>query len=95
MADKNGEGECALNADDRAVVDAIKRDVEKIAVIVDKDEKVNRALSTSLIGRSNGDIVDEGGGRIGRLERLVAWAISGVVGILIWLLAQFVSRMMK
>jgi len=91
----NGEEECALNAEDRKVVDEIHARVEDIARAVDRDEKVTRALSSTLIGKANGETFDDGGGRIGRLERLVGWAITGVVGIIIWLLAQFVTKMMK
>ncbi len=91
----NGEEECALNADDRKVVDEIKAAVDRVALAVDRDEKVTRALSSTLIGKSNCEIFDEGGGRIGRLEKLVYWAIAGIAGIIIWLLAQFVSRMVK
>lgn len=89
----NGEQECALNADDRAVVDAIKKSVETISGTVEHTKAITRSLSVSLIGKSNGDTMDDGGGRIGRLEKLVIWAISGVVGILIWLLAQLFQRL--
>ena len=84
-----------MNADDRAVVDAINKSVDRISDTVEHTKKIAREMSVSLIGRSNGTVVDEGGGRIGRLEKLVTWAISGVIAILVWLLAQLASKIIK
>jgi hypothetical protein len=56
--------EIALSPDDRAVVDTILAEIRKVGDVV-------RGLSTSLIGRANGTVYDEDGGRMGRLEQKV------------------------
>ncbi len=77
-----------MNPEDRAVVDNISKDLRE-------NTKILRALSSTLIGRVNGDTVDEGGGRIGRLEKFVWWIFTGLIAIGVWLGAQMVARLIK
>jgi len=77
-----------LNADDRRVVDDIQETANETL-------KITRALSVSLIGKSNGTTIDPSGGRIGRLERFVWWLFSGLVVIGLWLLGTMIARVVK
>lgn len=94
---KKGSRECALNAEDRKVVDAILAEVKETKGIAQKTDNVLRSLSVSLIGSANGTVYDSTGGRLGRVEADVVnlkdwrtWAmisiittLAGIAGFLI------------
>lgn len=84
-----------LTPDDRRLIEDIHHKIDEIAKTVDRDERVIRGLSSTLIGKINGETIDDKGGRIGRLESMVTWSICGVTGILVWLLAQFITKLVK
>lgn len=90
-----GEGECALNAEDRQIVEGIDKNTREIT-------KVLRALSVSLIGRVNGEEVDPEGGRIGRMEEEVKelfrwrWGTTvALIVILLGMLGYFIRTMIE
>ena len=64
-----GNGETALTPEERDIVNDIHKSSHETT-------KVLRALSVSLIGRVNGDVVDAEGGRVGRLEKDVQMLMS-------------------
>jgi len=92
-----------LNADDRAVVDDILREVRATKTVSEHTDNVVRSLSTSLIGRANGTTYDEGGGRIGRLEdrvaeiekrnmALLAMALTSLLGMVGYFIKMYIEK---
>ena len=64
----SGKMECPLSPEDREAIQEIRSALNRVAESVDRDERITRAISSTLIGRVNGDLVDDRGGRIGRME---------------------------
>ena len=77
-----------MNIEDRKLVEEIRDNTVETRRIVS-------GLSSSLIGKSNGTVIDEKGGRLGRLENFVWWLFGGLIACGLWLTSQLILKIAR